>query len=89
MDNNLIPPFMMREDGLEVRDVPKFQCMDPSVEDHAIVTTDKSMIPLSLRGVFSYFPTSKPSDQDMQTLKYVHLITPERWNPYSDMHSQN
>ena len=61
MDNNLIPPFIMREAGIDVRDVPKLQCDDPSLEDHALVIADKTIIPLSLIGVFSYFSTSRPT----------------------------
>jgi len=34
MENNLVPPFIMREAGLTVNDVPKIQLNDPSVEDH-------------------------------------------------------
>ena len=37
MAHNLIPPFIIREAGVQVREVPKMQCEDPSVEDHAIV----------------------------------------------------
>ena len=36
MTNNLIPPFIMREAGVGVRDTPKIHVLDPSVEDHAI-----------------------------------------------------
>ena len=36
MDINLIPPFIMREAGLIVNDVPKIHCKSPSKFDHAI-----------------------------------------------------
>jgi len=36
MENNLLPPFMMREAGVDVRDTPKIQVEDPTEEDHAI-----------------------------------------------------
>ena len=62
MDNNLIPPFIMREAGIDVRDVSKFQYDDPSLEDHALVMADKTTIPLSLIVFFSYFPTSRPTE---------------------------
>ena len=39
----------MREAGIDVRDVPKFQCDDPSLEDHALVMADKTIMPLLLR----------------------------------------
>ena len=42
MDNNLIPPFMLREKGVTVNDVPKIHKADPTVDDHVItfVETD-------------------------------------------------
>ena len=35
MNNNLIPPFMLREMGVAVNDVPKIHKEDPTVDDHA------------------------------------------------------
>ena len=89
MDNNLIPPFIIREAGIDVRDVPKFQCNDPPLEDHALVMADKTIIPLSLIGVFSYFPTSRPTEVDLKTVESIFTITPENWNPHSDMFQNN
>ena len=43
MDNNLIPPFMMREVGLQVWDTPKIHVTDPTVDDHAIVCQDTGL----------------------------------------------
>ena len=36
MDNNLIPPFMLREMGVAVNDIPKIHKEDPTVDDHAL-----------------------------------------------------
>ena len=36
MDNNLVPPFMLREMGVTVNDIPKIHKEDPTVDDHAI-----------------------------------------------------
>ena len=36
MSNNLIPPFMLREAGINVRDTPKIHVASPTTEDHAI-----------------------------------------------------
>ena len=89
MDNNLIPNFIMREAGIDVRDVPKFQCDDPSLEDHALVMANKMIIPLLLIGVFSYFPTSRPTEEDLNNVEYISTITPDNWNPHSDMFQNN
>ena len=36
MDNHLIPPFIMREAGIKVSDIPKIQLDDPGISDHSI-----------------------------------------------------
>jgi hypothetical protein len=36
LDHNLLPPFMMREAGVIVKETPKIQFDDPSEEDHAL-----------------------------------------------------
>ena len=36
MQNNLIPPFILREAGITVNDVPKIHRDDPTEDDHAI-----------------------------------------------------
>jgi hypothetical protein len=36
LDYNLLPPFMMREAGVIVKDTPKIQLDDPSAGDYAI-----------------------------------------------------
>ena len=40
MAHNLIPPFMVREAGVQLREVPKIHVEDPSEDDHAIVFPD-------------------------------------------------
>ena len=90
MKHNLLPPFMMREAGVEVRDTPKIQLGDPTEEDHAITFPGTGFrIPLSLWGTFSYFPTSKPAQSDLVDPTDVYILTPSQWNPHSDVHAKN
>ena len=90
MTHNLVPPFMMREAGIKVNTVPKIQVEDPSVDDHAIYFPETGFrIPLSLWGIFSYFPTSKPSKDDLVEPNDVYLLTPTHWNPHSDEYAKN
>eukprot|EP00957_Ditylum_brightwellii_P132988 10140054-Ditylum_brightwellii.AAC.1 len=35
---------------------------------------------MGLWGVFSYFPTSKPLTEEVNTSKNVYTLTPNRWN---------
>ena len=90
MDHNLIPPFMLREMGVTVNDVPKIHKEDPTVDDHAITFAETGFrIPLSLWGIFSYFPTSKPMHDDLLNPNEVYILSPATWNPHSDAYSAN
>ena len=90
MDHNLIPPFMLREMGETVNDVPKIHKEDPTVDDRAITFVETGFrIPLSLWGIFSYFPTSKPTHDDLLNPNEVYILPPATWNPQSDAYSAN
>ena len=90
MDHNLIPPFMLREMGVTVNDVPKIHKDDPTMDDHAITFVETGFrIPLSLWGIFSYFPTSKPTHDDLLNPNEVYILSPSTWNPRSDAYSTN
>ena len=90
MSNNLIPPFMMREANITVNDVPKIQMKNPTEDDHAIVFPETGFrIPLSLWGVFSYFPSSKPSLDMVESSDDVYMLTPTTWNPNTDVFALN
>ena len=85
MKHNLVPPFMIREEGIHVNDTPKIQVNDPTTSDHSIYFPETGFrIPLSLWGVFSYFPSSKPTAQTLQETEEVYLLMPSRWNPHCD-----
>ena len=54
MTNHLIPPFIMRENGIKVYDTPKIHLDDPNISDHSIEFPETNFqIPLSLHGMFS------------------------------------
>ena len=91
MVNNLIPPFVMREAGILVNDTPKIQLKDPTVDDHTILFEETNFrIPLSLWGIFSYFPTRTPTNDQIESCDDVYLLTPNGiWNPHSDAYAKN
>jgi hypothetical protein len=90
MQNNLIPPFMMREAGITVHDTPKMQVSDPTEKDHSIYFPEtRFRIPMSLWGVFSYFPTSQPTELEMTESEEVYLLTPSRWDPHQSAYAEN
>ena len=90
MDQNHIPPFMLREMGVTVNDILKIHKEDPTVDDHAIIFVETGFrIPLSLWGIFSYFLISKPTHDDLLNLNEVYILSPATWNPHSDAYSAN
>ena len=73
-----------------MNDVPKIHKEDPTVDDHAITFAETGFrIPLSLWGIFSYFPTSKPMHDDLLNPNEVYILSPASWNPHSDAYSAN
>ena len=49
MNNNLIPPCLLREAGIEVNEVPKIYLKDPDVKGHSIYFAESNFrISLSL-----------------------------------------
>jgi hypothetical protein len=90
MLNNLIPPFMLREAGIVVHDTPKIQIPDPSVEDHSIFSPETGVwVPLSFRGLFSYFPTSRPNHNDVIDANELYVLMTSQWHPHQEAYASN
>ena len=89
MEVNLIPPFVMRLNGIDVNECPKFMSTHPSISDHSIYFPAQNVrIPLQLQGIVSYFPTRIPDEEDMY--KYLHYhLTPSKptWNPHDSSYA--
>ena len=91
MDHNLIPPFILREAGIKVNETPKIHSENPSIDDHCLYFEEEKLrIPLSLMGIFSYFVTRKPVEDDLDNSELIYL-TPDspKWNPHSDIYARN
>ena len=88
MDHNLIPPFLLREAGLQVRETPKSQLEAPTIDDHAIYDPESFMrIHLKLSGIFSCFPTRALTRGEVETWDEYPIVylTPDApsWDPLS------
>ena len=60
MDHNLIPPFSMREAGINVRTAPKLQVEDTSIDNRSAHFPEENLkTPLKLHSFFAYFPLTK------------------------------
>lgn len=67
VDNNLVPPFVVRRRGHTINDVPKIQCSDPTEDNHCIQFEDTEIrIPLQLTGIISYFDSRAPTLDEVQ-----------------------
>ena len=90
MQHNLIPPFIMREKGIHVNDVPKIHLNDPVKTDHAITFPETGLcIPLYLSGTFSYFASRKPTTYELEGVDDVYVLTPDRFNPHDEAYAAN
>ena len=92
MESNLIPPFIMRAGGVTVNDTAKIHCENPTKDDHCIIfgEGDDLRIPLQLFGIFSYFHSRAPTEDELfECDKY--FITPDAsdWNPHCVSFEQN
>ena len=94
MDDNLVPPFILREAGLDVRDKPKIHCPidELTEEDHTIQDKDSGLlIPLRLRSTFSIFKTRKPTEEELDGSGIPVMLTPNasEWMPYCTSYAEN
>ena len=94
--HNLVPPFILREAGLNVNYVPKIHTRqkDLTNETHFIVSKDDSddngtgmRIRMKLDGIFSYFPTRKLTMNELENCEYIETVhlSPDaaQWDPYN------
>ena len=88
---NLIPPFIMREGGLEVDECPKSQAQVPTVSNHSMYSKDQDLrIHFDLNVTFSCFNTRKPTSSELETCDKVFItLDSASWNPYSEHFSTN
>ena len=74
----------MRSHGVTVSDIPK-QFDNKSTQSITGIDEKNEMVdlPLSLRGIISYLPTSYPTDQQLNTCRQITLTSSSEWDPYS------
>ena len=93
MNNNLIPPSMIRLTDAEVNECPKCLSRHPKIEDHSIYfPSDENFeegyrIPLQLYGTILYIPTTVPTKREFVELARYNL-TPDapEWNPHTEVY---
>ena len=94
MEHNLIPPFILREAGLVLRDTPKIHCNVPSAEYHYLFDEGTGLrIPFTLDGTFSVFKSRSITDEEINNVEDFEtvLLTPDsnKWDPYDKSYKNN
>ena len=76
MNHNLIPPFIIRLDVLEVDECPNLLACNPTMRHHFILLPDQRLcLPLHIKGIISYLPTMS-SDSGEEGKLDRHIIIP-------------
>ena len=86
LGETLLNPNQMRSNGLIVEDVPR---QFDNNSSHSIVVPKHGLtIPLTLDGVVSTFPTSKPTWEEYNTLPHIEMTSDMPWEPCSAEHAE-
>jgi hypothetical protein len=65
LEHNVLCPMQLRHSGISVHECPKHGTPIPARDDRGIIIPDGNyMIPLSISGVTSYFPSRKPTREE-------------------------
>ena len=90
LHHNLLCSMQLRVNDVEVNQRPKFLTRYPTDSSHAIIVPSEGCdvrltIPLSLKGVTSYFPTRKPTKEEYKRSSTRFELTSEapEWNPHT------
>ena len=94
MEHNLMPPFILREAGLVLRDTPKIDCNVPSTEDHYFFDEETGLrIPFTLDGTFSVFKSCSLTIDEINNVEdfVTAFLTPDsnKWYPYDKSYRHN
>ncbi len=78
LQNSLIIPNQLRYAGVSVQDNP-FHKAEPLTLSHDDVT-----IPLSLDGTNIFFPTTTPTQEQLDSSPHIELTFDTEWNPHAE-----
>ena len=94
LHHNLLCLMQLRVNDVEVNERPKFLTRYPTDSSHVIIIPSEGCdvrltIPLSLKGVTSYFPTRKPTREEYKRASTRFELTSEvpEWNPHTNLFS--
>ena len=94
LQHNLLCPMQLRMNDVEVDECPKFLTRHPTDKSHALTISQHDLppyiIPLSLKGVTSYFPTRKPTMDEYYNseLRYELTYATPEWDPQAPLFAE-
>ncbi len=84
MQHTLICPNQLRARGLIADDCPRHLSPRDNPSSHSIYDPDEDFrLPLSLKGVTSYFTSRTPTAREIETCKWITLSDDQEWDPHS------
>jgi hypothetical protein len=90
VDNTLLCPNQLRANGLVVDDVPMHLAPYWQPSTHSIFSPeDDIQLPLTLHGVISLIETRTPTQEELDTCKWVVLTSDMTWDPHSSLFHEN
>ena len=94
MEENLLPPFVVRREGHILNDVPKIQVDNPTEDDHCILLKGESKhrIPLRLVDTTLYFDTRCPTEDEYleaaaKDIVYDLNVDEPSWDPHDPQYA--
>jgi hypothetical protein len=93
ISHNLVNPIQLQLNDVRCELCPKFLAQRPTDNTHTISIPDDCdddyVISLQLKGVISYFPTRKPTQDEYDNCHHLELTyhSPE-WNPHAATYGQ-
>ena len=86
MKHNLLSPFIMRLAVLEANEQPKFMTRNPKTKHHSIYFKENDIRhPLAIKGIVSFLPTRKPSQEEYLNITTRLELTP----PFTEWDQHN
>lgn len=95
ISHNLLSTMQVRLNDVKIFDTPRFLTEHPNELTHTIVipmadSDAPYVIPLSLKGVSSSFPTRKPTQEEFDTLPHILLTSDEpEYDPHDPAFAEN
>jgi hypothetical protein len=85
MQSSLLCLNQLRSNGLIADDVPQHQAPHNQPSSNSIQSLDDEFtLPLSLKGVKSYLNNRIPTQEELDTCKWINLTNERDWDPHLD-----